>query len=330
MLKLVGTAVVVMVLGTMAGGAQTTTQAPAVSAPAAERTTPFPAVNAKEFTAASPTVDEVNAFLKAIWGYDDNRIWSVAAIEKTKAPGVARVVVFVADKTAPSKTPQTTVFFTTPDGKHAIADQVIDFGAKPFEAEREELQRRADGPAEGAASKDLEIIEFADLQCPHCKEAQETMLNLAKEIPQAHIVFENMPIPEIHPFAMRAAEEGVCVRKAKGDAAFFTYAAAVFDKQADLTPTGADATLAAAVTAAGGDPKDAAACAETDLAKDDVHASMALAGDLGVNQTPTLVVNGQLLPATGISYDLLKRMIAFRAEQDGVAVHLQPTLSNIP
>ena len=57
---------------------------------------------------------------------------------------------------------------------------------------------------------------------------------------------------------------------------------------------------------------------------------MALAGDLGVNQTPTLVVNGQLLPATGISYDLLKRMIAFRAEQDGVAVHLQPTLSNIP
>jgi protein-disulfide isomerase len=286
-------------------------------------------VIAKNFTATSPTTDEVNAFLKAIWGYDDNRIWSVAAIQSTKAPGVARVVVYVADKSASSKAPQTTVFFTTPDGKHAIADQVIDFGAKPFEATREELKTRADGPAEGAASKDLEIIEFADLQCPHCKEAQETMQNLAKEIPQAHIVFENLPIPEVHPYAMRAAAEGVCVRKAKGDAAFFTYAAAVFDKQADLTPTGVDATLAAAVTAAGDDPKDAAACAETDLAKDDVHASMALAGDLGVTQTPTLVVNGQLLPIGAIPYDLLKRMIAFRAAQDGIPVHLQPTLSNI-
>ena len=90
-----------------------------------------------------------------------------------------------------------------------------------------------------------------------------------------------------------------------------------------------DATLAAAVTAAGGDPKDAAACAQTDLAKDELHASMALAGDLGVDQTPTLVVNGQMLPVTGLSYDVLKRMIAFRAGQDGVVVHLQPTLSNI-
>jgi protein-disulfide isomerase len=83
------------------------------------------------------------------------------------------------------------------------------------------------------------------------------------------------------------------------------------------------------VTAAGGDPKDAAACAQTDLAKDEIHASMALAGDLSVDQTPTLVVNGQMLPVTGLSYDVLKRMIAFRAGQDGVVVHLQPTLSNI-
>jgi hypothetical protein len=36
-----------------------------------------------------------------------------------------------------------------------------------------------------------------------------------------------------------------------------------------------------------------------------------------------------MLPVTGLSYDVLKRMIAFRAGQDGVVVHLQPTLSNI-
>jgi len=330
MLKWVGTVVGMMVLGTAvtASGAQTATQSTVTQAPAAQTATPFPPVSAKNFTAASPTVDEVNAFLTAIWGYDTTRIWSVAAILKTKAPGVSRVVVYVGDKANPGKTSQT-AFFTTPDGKHAIADQVIDFGAKPFEETRELLQARANGPAEGAASKQLELVEFADLQCPHCKEAQDTMANLLKDFPQAHIVFENLPIPEIHPYAFRAAAEGVCVRQSKGDAAFFTYAAAVFDKQSDLTPTGVDATLAAAVTAAGGDPKDAAACAQTDLAKDEIHASMALAGDLSVDQTPTLVVNGQMLPVTGLSYDVLKRMIAFRAGQDGVVVHLQPTLSNI-
>ncbi len=334
MLKWFGTAVLAVATAT-AVQAQTTTQAPATQPSAAPGSTqsaapasPFPPVLAKNFTATTPTVDEVNAFLKAIWGYDENRIWSVAAIQKTPAPGIARIVVFVADKSNPGKSNQT-AFYTTPDGKHAIADQVIDFGAKPFEDTRKVLEARANGPSMGAASKQLELVEFADLQCPHCKEAQETMQNLARDIPDAHIVFENLPIPELHPYAFRAAAEGVCVRKAKGDAAFFTYAAAVYAHQAELTAAGVDAALAAAVTAAGDDPKDAAACAKTDLAIDDVHASMALAGDVGADQTPLLAVNGHLLPITSIPYETLKRIIAFQAAQDGVTVHVQPTLTNL-
>ena len=64
---------------------------------------PFPPVNLKNFTASSPTTADVNAFLKQAWGFDDSRIWSVAAILKTQAPGVARVVVFSADKAHPDK-----------------------------------------------------------------------------------------------------------------------------------------------------------------------------------------------------------------------------------
>ncbi len=67
---------------------------------AAAPVNPFPPVNLKNFTASSPTTAEVNAFLKQAWGFDDNRIWSVAAILKTQAPGVARVVVFVSGQGA--------------------------------------------------------------------------------------------------------------------------------------------------------------------------------------------------------------------------------------
>ncbi len=111
-------------------------QVPATQAPTPSATAPvdpFPPVNLKNFTADSPTTAEVNAFLKAMWGYDDDRIWSVAAIQKTPAPGVARVVVFAADKAHPDKK-STNEFFITPDGKHAIAGGVIDFGPKPFDA----------------------------------------------------------------------------------------------------------------------------------------------------------------------------------------------------
>ncbi|MBB5061977.1 thioredoxin domain-containing protein [Granulicella mallensis] len=289
---------------------------------------PFPPVNPKNFTATTPTADEVNSFLKAIWGYDENRIWSVAAILATPAPGVSKVVVFVSDKSQPGKGTQT-VFFTTPDGKHAIADNVIDFGATPFAATRKILQDRVDGPARGAAGKELLLVEFADLQCPHCKEVQATMDNIAQDFPQARIVFENYPLSEIHPYAFRAAAEGECVRKAKGDSAFFTYAQTVFDMQDGLTPERADATLSAAVTKAGGDPAAAAACAETPAIKDAVKASQKLGTDVGVDQTPILAVNGHLLPVAGIPYETLKKIIAHQAGLDGVVVHLQPTLSTL-
>ena len=62
------------------------------------------------------------------------------------------------------------------------------------------LQQRADGPYRGSASKDLEIVEFADFQCPHCKEAQANMDKLAVDFPKARIVFQNFPLPQ-HPQA---------------------------------------------------------------------------------------------------------------------------------
>ena len=303
--------------------------APQAPAPqAAAHANPFPAVNPKNFTAASPTADDVNSFLKSIWGYDENRIWSVAAVLATPAPGVSKVVVFVADKNQPGKGTQT-IFFTTPDGKHAIADNVIDFGPKPFAESRKTLQERADGPARGAKSNDLQLVEFADLQCPHCKEVQAIMDNIVQDFPQARVVFENYPITSLHPYAFRAAAEGECVRKAKGDAAFFTYAQAVFDTQEGLTAERADATLSAAVTKAGGDPAAAAACAETPAIKDAVNASEKLGTDIGVDQTPMLAVNGHLLPIASIPYETLKKIIAYQAGQDGVVVHVQPTLSTL-
>jgi protein-disulfide isomerase len=301
--------------------------APAPQAKARAEANAFPAVNPKNFTAESPSVDEVNGFLKAIWGYDESRRWQVAAILKTPAPGVAKVVVLIADKNQPGKTMQS-VFYTTPDGRHAIADGIMDFGAKPFAENRKTLQDRADGPARGAKGNELLLVEFADLQCPRCQEAQDKMDNLAQDFPQARIVFEDAP-QAMHPFAMQAAVDGQCVRKTKGDAAFFAYAQAVYAKQAGLTQQSADATLKAAIGAAGADPAAVAACAATPDAKAAVDRSTKLAEDVGAIQMPMLAVNGHLLPIDAIPYETLKRMVAFQAGQDGITVHLQPTLSTL-
>jgi len=289
---------------------------------------PFPAVNPKFFTASSPTVDTVNAFLKTLWGFDPNRIWRVEAIQTTAAPNVTKVVVFVSDK-SPNAKVQPTAFFVTPDGKHAVAGEaVVPFGATPFADNRKLLEEHADGATRGAASKNLLLVEFTDLQCPHCKEAQTTMDQLSKDFPNARIVAQSLPLVEVHPFAFKAAAYGYCVEKQKNDA-FFPYAAAVYDAQAALTPETGDQTLKSAVTKAGLDAAAVDACAGTQAIKDEVTASIKLADQVGVEQTPMLSVNGHLLPLTGVPYETLKKIIAYQASLDGVSTGSASTVGAV-
>jgi protein-disulfide isomerase len=262
------------------------------------------------------------------------------AIQNTAAPGVTKVVIFVTSK-APDAKVQAATFYVTPDGKHAIGEGagVVPFGATPFAATRDLLKARVDGASRGAASKDLELVEFADLQCPHCKEAQSTMDQIVKDFPNAHVVFQLFPLVDIHPSAFKAAAYGVCAQKQSNEA-FFKYADGVFDTQGGLAANTEDTLLKAAAMRAGLDGAAIAACAETQAIKDIVKADIKLAEDAGVEQTPLLSVNGRLLPLTGVSYDGLKQMIQFQATLDGVnsgatAETLapkpqQPTLQTLP
>ena len=300
-------------------------QAPATNA--AAPVNPFPPVNLKNFTADSPTTAEVNAYLKQLWGFDDDRIWSVAAIVKTQAPGVARVIVFTTEKSHPDKVSRSE-FFITPDGKHAIAGGVIDFGPTPYAERRALMKQAVDGPAEGAASKDLLMVLFADFLNGRSKDAQEVASNLVKDIPQARLVVEYLPA-DGSAYAFHAAAEGECVRKAKGDAAFFAYGQAIYNTQKGLTPTTLQAALDAAVVAAGADAKSVDACSATPETKAVVEASIALAAKAGVDAAPVLVVNGRVLPPVDVPYDMLKRVVAYQAQLDGISVKVQPTLTNL-
>lgn len=288
------------------------------SAPSVSSEPKFPPVDPKNFTATAPTRETVEAFLHVSWGYDSDRVWQVAAIQTTPAPNVSKVTVFVAQKSNPQQQVGTLVFYTTPDGNHLIASDVMPFGAHPYAEMRRILDERAQGPSRGAADKKFTFVEFADFQCPHCKEAQANMEKLATDFPKARIVFQNYPL-KIHPEAKHAASYGVCVAKLGGSSAFFQFASAVFDAQDGLgTADGATLTLNSAVTKAGLDPTKIAACASNPDTDKDIESSVKLAEDLNVNQTPMLLVNGRQLPINQIPYDTLKQIILYQAKIDGV------------
>jgi len=303
--------------------AQTATQdvpsapAPASAAPSAPK---FPPVDANGFTAASPTLATVEGFLKTSWGYDTDRVWQIQAIQNTPAPGISKVTVYVAQKSAPQQI-ATLVFYVTPDGKHLISTDILPFGDHPYADTRRILTERAAGPGRGALGKNFEFVEFADFQCPHCKAVQPVIDRLLQDFPNAHFVFENFPLAAIHSEAYKAAAYSACVAQLGGNEAFFKFADAVFAAQENLTPLGSDSALADAVTKAGLDPAKVASCSYTSAAKGPVDASIKLAQDLDINQTPMLFINGRQIPVGEVAnnelpYDTLKQIVAWQFSLD--------------
>jgi protein-disulfide isomerase len=303
-------------------------QADAAATPAPVKGPDFPPIDPRNFTADLPKPETVDAFLRAQIGFDTNRVWKTVAVRKTIAPGFSEVEVLVGAKDS-NDAPRMFRILITPDQKFAIQDSSpVPFGATPFADARAVLQKKADGPYRGSASKDLEIVEFSDFECPHCKVAQATMDNLVRDYPSARVVYQYFPLVSIHPWAHKAAAYGVCVAE-QSNAAFFKFADAVFAGQEQTTESNADDMLKAAATKAGVDADKAASCAVKAPALDKVDQSVALAEQLGVNSTPTIYINGRPISlGPNLTYELLQQIINYQAQVDGVK--LPPQLQSGP
>lgn len=269
------------------------------------------AASAPKVDAKLPTEQTVNEFMRRMFGYDSSIRWKVLQITPSEIPNVAQVTVSVNDQQRPW------TLYTAPDGQHAFVGELIPFGADPFAVARKEMEVRAKGPAKGPQNAPVTIVEFSDLQCPHCKQAQPTLEKLISEAPNARLVFENFPIDQIHKWANLAARYGSCVGRTNGDA-FWRFIDGVFNEQDQITEQNAADKLNEIAKAAGADPDATATCAASPQAKTDVIQSYELGVANGVTGTPTLFINGRKIAnINSIPYDQLKAIVQFEAQQAG-------------
>ena len=156
---------------------------------------------AKTPTAANvPSEETVNAFMRHMFGYDPSVSWEVVAIKPSALAGISEVNVVIKNPQGQ----QNTKFYVAADGQHALIGEIIPFGSEPFAPARKALEKGINGPSRGPADAPVTIVEFSDLQCPHCKEAQPTIDKLMSEEKNARLVFQNFPL-QSHEWAAKAA-----------------------------------------------------------------------------------------------------------------------------
>lgn len=276
-----------------------------------------PAAKAKSAPAEKPAADssrlpteaEVNGFMKATFGYDPQLTWKIVSIKPSQAQGLAEVTVEISGPQGQGGQK----FFVSQDGKHAVVGEIIPFGAHPFEQTRRILEKKADGPSRGPANAPVLIVEFSDLQCPHCKEANPTIERLINEDPSVRFVSQNFPLPS-HNWAMKAAAYADCVGRASNDA-YWKFVESVYSAQNDITADNADQKLTDLADKAGAKGSEIATCAAQPETEARVQASIELGKSVDVNSTPTLFINGRPVGVSGNSYEALKQIVDFAAKE---------------
>jgi protein-disulfide isomerase len=254
-----------------------------------------------------PSEEEINGFLHETFGYNPQLTWKIVDVKPAEAKGLTQVDVQISSPEGQGGQR----FFVTEDGKHAVVGDIIPFGKHPFQAARLTLQKKANGPARGPANAAVMVVEFSDLQCPHCKEANPTIERLLKEVPNVRFVSQNFPLPS-HNWAEKAAEYADCVGRASNDA-YWKFVDSVFAGQEQITADNADDKLKGIADSSGVNGADIAACAAKPDTQARVEASVQLGKDLGVNSTPTLFVNGRPVGVASNNYDALKQLVDFAA-----------------
>jgi len=268
---------------------------------------PAAPASAKEVATVLPTEDTVNAFLFQMFGYDPTVTWKVSEIRPSGMPGLAEVSVVITN----AQGANVNRLLVSSDGKHAIAGEILPFGAKPFEDARAKLEKGVNGPSKGPAKAAVTIVEFSDMQCPHCAKASPQLDQLLAQEPKVHFVFQNFPLPS-HDWAEKAAGYVDCIGRASPDAVW-KFIAKAFEEQSNITQSNADEKLKAITTASGANAEEIAACSTKPDTKARIEASIALGKSVGVNGTPTIFINGR--SAGGASGDVQKKIVDFEASQ---------------
>jgi protein-disulfide isomerase len=262
------------------------------------------------FSTRLPSEETVNGFMKQMFGYDPSVSWKIAAIRPSEAEGLTEVLVVLSN----TQGQQNSRLYVTTDGNHAVVGDIIPFGAHPFTPALEALNKGMNGPSRGPADAPVTVVEFSDLQCPHCKEAQPTIDKLMSEEKNARLVFQNFPLPS-HDWAAKAADYADCVGRSSPDA-FWKFVAGVYAAQSDITASNADEKLTALADQAGVKGSETAACAAKPETATRVQHSLALGASLDVTGTPTLFVNGRKISNVGgLPYEILKGLTEFAAKE---------------
>jgi protein-disulfide isomerase len=253
-----------------------------------------------------PALDKkrIESYLRNLELFDPNYQVTIGDLKPSLFPDFYEIPVEV-------RTPRMTAvlrYFLSQDGQRLIKGEILDLDKNPFQEVLSKLTTDSQ-PSFGSATAPVQIVVFADFQCPICK--QEAKL-LRQQIPakypsQVRMYFKDFPWVNEHKWAKPAAMAGRCIFKQQ-PATFWEYHDWIYDHQDQLTAENFSDKLLEFAKTGSLDKENLQNCVVAKATEAEVDRSLAEAHTLQVNRTPTLFINGREFSG-GVAWEMIEKAI---------------------
>ncbi|MGA7793142.1 MAG: thioredoxin domain-containing protein [Candidatus Acidiferrales bacterium] len=201
----------------------------------------------------------------------------------------------------------TAVVYVSRTGNFLLRGELTDMSADPFADTRSKLHV-GNSPSMGPEDAKVTLIEFADFECPSCRQLDLVLRDLLPRHPEVRLIFKHYPLTDIHPWAMTAAIASQCAYQ-QNPAAFWKMHDAIFDAQDVISPSNVWDKLLDLATQQGLNAEAYRACMINPETASQVKESIEEGHALKITATPTTFVNSRRV--VGPDKSLIEQYITF-------------------
>jgi protein-disulfide isomerase len=229
----------------------------------------------------------VDAYLRNLFAFGPEVKLVVGDFKESGLPGLLETNISVTIES----NKEDAKMWVSKDGTFLLRGELNDMSKDGFAENRAKLDVK-NAPATGNLNGPITVVEFADFECPVCRNLHEALRGLLPKYPQVRLVFKDFPLEQVHPWARTGALAGRCAYQ-QDPKAFWKMYDYLYDNQDLISAANAWDKVMDFAGQAGLDKDAFRACMTTPEAASAVDASIANGKLMDVSSTPTLFVNGR-------------------------------------
>jgi protein-disulfide isomerase len=277
-------------------------------APKADGPTPSAQIPTTPAPIPGSLEDKVEKYLRNMYAWGPQYEIKLGATKPTPIPNLLEIAVTVGFQGQSD----TAVVYVTKDGKFIFRGELSDMTVDPLAETRSKLHP-GNSPSMGPTDAKITLIEFADFECPSCRQLDRILRDLLPQHPEIRLVYKDFPLTTIHPWAMTAALAGQCAAK-QTPASFWKIHDIIFDAQDLITSSNVWEKMLDFANQIGLNGETFRACMSNPDTADQVNKTTKEGHELNVTATPTIFVNGRRV--VGPDEPLLKQSIEFESKHN--------------